>query len=46
MGSMYAFCDSVINKKPTSPSFDDGAYVQKVLECAYVSYEQGKTVNI
>ena len=46
VGSMYAFCDSVINKKPTSPSFDEGAYVQKVLECAYKSSEENKTVDI
>ena len=46
LGSMYAFCDSVINNKPTSPSFDDGAYVQRVLECAYISSAENKTINI
>lgn len=46
IGSMYAFCDSVLNGKPTSPSFDEGAYVQRVLECAYISDSIGKEVTV
>ncbi len=46
IGSMFAFCDSIINNKPTSPSFEDGAYVQKILECAYISDREGKEITI
>lgn len=46
LGSMHAFIDSVVNKKQTMPSFEDGAYVQKILECAYISNEQGKEIVI
>lgn len=46
LGSMYAFCDAVINNKATSPSFDEGAYVQKILESAYLSDSEGKEIYL
>ena len=46
VGSFFAFCDSVINNKRVSPSFDDGAYVQKIMECAYKSDRRGKEIKI
>lgn len=46
LGSFHAFCDSVVNDKSTCPSFDDGAYVQKILECAYTSDKEGREVEI
>ncbi len=46
IGSMYAFCDAVATGKKASPSFDEGAYVQRVLECAYMSSAQGKEIII
>lgn len=46
IGSYYSFVDAVENNKPTCPSFIDGAYVQRVLECAYLSSEQGKEIKI
>ncbi|MBQ9744012.1 MAG: Gfo/Idh/MocA family oxidoreductase [Clostridia bacterium] len=46
IGSFFSFCDGVINNKPLSPSFDDGAYVQRIMECAYLSDRQGKEIKI
>ena len=46
IGSFYAFCDSVVNGRPTCPSFEDGAYVQKILECAYLSDKENKEIDI
>ena len=46
LGNYYAFCDSVINNKKASPSFDDGAYVQRVMECAYASDREGKEITL
>jgi predicted dehydrogenase len=46
LGSFHAFCDSVVNDKSAFPSFDDGAYVQKILECAYTSDKEGREVEI
>lgn len=42
IGSMYAFLDAVHSGKPTDPSFEDGAYVQRIMEAAYRSDESGK----
>lgn len=42
MGSMYAFLDAVHFGKATEPSFDDGAYVQRIMEAAYRSDESGR----
>jgi predicted dehydrogenase len=39
--SFYNFCDSVYSGKPASPSFEDGAYILKLLETAYASAESG-----
>ena len=41
MGSMYAFLNAVHHGLPTSPSFDDGAYVQRIMEAAYRSDSTG-----
>ncbi len=46
IGSFFAFCDGVVNNKKVSPSFDDGAYVQKIMECAYKSDRRGKEIKI
>ena len=40
--SFYNFCSSVHSGAPASPSFDDGAYILKLLETAYVSAEEGR----
>ncbi|MBQ8509360.1 MAG: Gfo/Idh/MocA family oxidoreductase [Clostridia bacterium] len=42
IGSMYSFLDAVHTGKPTSPSFDDGAYIQRIMEAAYRSDETGR----
>lgn len=46
IGSYHSFVDACINNKPPCPDFDSGAYVQKVLECAYISAEEGREVSI
>ena len=46
IGSFFAFCDGVVNDKKMIPSFDDGAYVQKIMECAYESDRSGKEIKI
>lgn len=46
IGSFHAFCDSVVNDKDTIPSFDDGAYVQLVMECAYRSDKEDKEIIV
>ncbi|MDR0402769.1 MAG: Gfo/Idh/MocA family oxidoreductase [Treponema sp.] len=40
--SFYNFCNSVYSGTPASPSFDDGAYILKLLETAYASAETGR----
>ncbi|MBE6613473.1 MAG: Gfo/Idh/MocA family oxidoreductase [Ruminococcaceae bacterium] len=42
IGSMYAFLDAVHRGAPTNPSFDDGAYIQRIMEAAYRSDKSGK----
>ena len=44
LGSYHAFCDAVVNGKSVSPSFEDGAHVQLVMESAYESDRQGKEI--
>jgi predicted dehydrogenase len=39
--SFYNFCNSIYTGTPASPSFEDGAYVLKVLEAAYASAQAG-----
>ena len=46
IGSYYSFIDAIENNKSTQPSFEDGAYVQLVLECAYRSSEQGIEIQV
>ncbi len=46
IGSMHAFCTAVENQTPTCPSFDDGAHIQRVLECAYLSDKEGREIRI
>ncbi len=46
LGSYHSFVDACVNNKPTCPDFDSGAYVQKILECAYASAEEGREVRI
>lgn len=46
IGSYYSFVDAVKKGKEPSPSFDEGAYVQKILECAYRSDKERTAVII
>ncbi len=46
IGSYYSFIDAIKTGKSPSPSFDEGAYVQKILECAYKSDRERTTVII
>lgn len=46
IGSFFSFCDAVVNDKITVPSFDDGAYIQKIMECAYESDREGAEIKI
>ena len=46
VGSYFEFLASVEGGKQFSPSFDDGAYVQRVLECAYESDKKRAWVNV
>jgi predicted dehydrogenase len=39
--SFYNFCNSVYTGTPASPSFDEGAYILKLLETAYASAAGG-----
>ena len=41
IGSMYAFLDCVHSGETPSPSFTDGAYVQRIMEAAYRSDVSG-----
>lgn len=40
IGNMYAFLSSVHAGREACPSFDNGAYVQRVMEAAYLSEEK------
>lgn len=46
IGSMHSFVRAVQFDNATSPSFDDGAYVQKILECAKKSSEENREIII
>lgn len=46
LGSYFSFVDAVENGKEISPDFESGAYVQRVLECAYNSALTGKEITI
>ena len=41
VGSMYAFLSSVHEGSTCSPSFEDGAYVQRLMDAAYLSDFEG-----
>jgi len=44
--SLYTFVDNVYNNKPGSPSFDDGAYAQLVMDRAFESSEKKVPIKI
>lgn len=44
--SLYCFVDNVFNGRPGDPSFDDGAYVQRVMEGAHRSIKTKQTVSL
>lgn len=46
VGSYFEFLAASERGEQFSPSFDDGAYVQKVLECAYKSDEKRAWENV
>jgi predicted dehydrogenase len=43
---MYAFLSAVNEGKQASPSFEDGAKVQEVLEAAHRSHEEGRAIKL
>jgi predicted dehydrogenase len=43
---LYSFLNSVYNGTPASPSFEEGAYILKVLERAYDSAAEGAWKNV
>ena len=46
IGSMYAFLNAINCGEQASPSFKDGAVVQRVLDAAHLSYLEGKEIII
>lgn len=46
LGNYYSFVDCVVNHKAPYISFEDGAYVQLVLEKAYASDELGTEMKV
>jgi predicted dehydrogenase len=46
MGCMVNYLSSVANQTPCTPSFEDGAYVQTVLEAALQSAREGQEVHL
>ena len=46
IGNYYSFVSSVLENKESAISFDQGAYVQLILEKAYESNAQGKEISI
>lgn len=46
VGSMYAFLNAVDTGIPASPTFEDGAYVQRIMEAAYRADRTQATVTI
>ncbi len=44
--SMYSFLSAVNEDKAFSPSFEDGAYVSAVIECADISAREGREIHI
>ncbi len=46
IGSMAAYLTAVAEGRPASPSFEDGAYVQAVMEAAHESAETRREVSL
>lgn len=47
VGSMYAFLTAAASGKAGSPSFEDGARIQQVMEAAYASSaQQGRSIRL
>lgn len=46
IGSMYAFLNAINNGEQASPSFSDGAAVQRVLDAAHKSHIEGREIII
>ena len=46
LGSMVSYLSCVATGRAFSPSLSDGAYVQSVIEAAYLSDKQGKEVSV
>ncbi len=46
IGSMYAYLSAVACGTPFTPSFADGAYVQKLIDAAATSMREGRTVSL
>ncbi len=44
--SMYSYLNAVYTGTPFSPSFEDGAYVNRVMEAAYLSDIKGNEIEI
>jgi predicted dehydrogenase len=44
--SLYNFLSCVYEKRPANPSFQDGAYIQYVMEKAYESADQRKWIEL
>jgi len=44
--SVFSFVNSVFENKKPSPSFDDGAYIQALIEKAYESAENGTVIAL
>ena len=42
----YSFLNSVYNGTPASPSFNDGAYILKLLEASYTSAKKGGWISL
>ena len=43
---MYSFLNSVATGVQKSPDFADGAYIQKVMEAAYLSAREHKEITL
>lgn len=44
--SLYNFLENVVSNKPSSPSFEDGIYIQRVMERAYESSLSGCLIKL
>ena len=46
IASMYAYLSAVSEGRQASPSFEDGARAQAVLEAAHLSHEEGRAIKL